>query len=253
MSKVIIKNFDDIAKIRKACDIWKITKRVITEHVKPGISLLELDQLARDTIIQEGAEPAFFNKYGFQGNICISVNECVIHGVPSNYVVKENDKISFDVGVTYQSHVCDSAFTVIVGDNPEAEKISKVCLQAIYEACDTIKPNVSTNMDIAKAIQKYVTDNGYYILKGFTGHGCGNELHEDPVIPNYLDRYFKTCILKPNMVICIEPMILTGSEQHYIDPKDGWSVIARNKKMTCHWEHMVLITEDGFEILTGEN
>lgn len=252
MSKIIIKTADDIKKIRLAAEIWKKTKKAIIEYIKPGQTLKQIDEYAKNIILSFGAIPTFYKKYGFPGNICISVNECVIHGVPNNYVVKDKDIISIDIGITYQEHICDAAFTIIIGQNLEAQRISDVCLQAIYEATKIIIPNLTTNLDIAKTIQNFVELNNYCVIRDFTGHGCGNELHEGPIIPNYKHPFFKKEVLKPNMVICIEPMIMTDSNDYFISKEDGWSVIASNKKITCHWEHMILITQSGIEILTGE-
>lgn len=252
MNKIIIKTESDIEKIRKAAEIWKKTKHAVIKYISPGKTLKEIDEYAKEVISNFGAKPTFYKKYGFPGNICISVNECIIHGVPNNYVVKDGDMISLDIGITYDDHICDAAFTVIIGENLEAQRISEVCLQAIYEATKIIVPNLTTNLDIAKTIQKFVEKNNYQVIRDFTGHGCGNELHEAPVIPNYMSPFFKKEVLRPNMVICIEPMIMTESNDYFIDKYDKWSVIASNKKLTCHWEHMILITKSGFEILTGE-
>lgn len=244
-----IKTFADIEKIRHAISIWQKVKADLTEHAKVGTSLLELDELAREKIIAYGGFPTFYRQYGFPGNICISVNECVIHGVPTDYKLKEGDKVSFDVGVTYQDHICDACFTLIIGHNKEAEKISQVCREAIDVAANMIKPGV-TNLQVAKAIEDFVRSHGYYLLHDFTGHGCGNALHEDPMMPNYYSKDFEEVALKENMVLCIEPMILSKSPDYYINPINGWDVIARNKKLTCHWEDMILVTHNGCEILT---
>lgn len=246
---IIIKTQDDISKIKIAASIWKKTRAAIVAATKPGVSLKALDQLAKETIEANGGQAAFYNYLGFAGNICISVNECVIHGVPTDYVLKHNDKVTFDVGVKYQEHYCDAAFTLVLGDNVQAHAISKVCYEAMMIAINLIKPGTSTHT-ISGAIQKYVQQKGYHVIRDFTGHGCGVQIHEDPLIPNYRSLLFPNVKLVENMVICIEPMILTGSNEYFIDPKDRWSVIAKNRLMTCHWEHMVLVTKDGFEILT---
>lgn len=248
----IIKNFDDLAKIKEAIKIWKKVKINLENKADVGVSLIELDLLAREKIIEYGGFPTFYKKYNFPGNICISVNECVIHGVPTDYKLKAGDKVTFDVGVTYQDHVCDAAFTLVIGHNETANKISCVCKNAINEVAKIIKPGI-TNIEIGAFIQSYVESNGYYVLRDFTGHGCGNELHEDPIIPNYKSDDFEVVKLEKNMVICIEPMIMTASNEYYINPLNGWDVIAQNKELTCHWEDMILITQDGCEILTGEN
>lgn len=250
--KVIIKTKDDINKIKTAVSIWKKTRKAIRDFIKPGVTLEQLDLLAKETIESNGGSCTFLGMYGFPKNICISVNDCVIHGVPNDYVVKDKDMVTFDMGVTYEDHVCDAAFTVIVGQNPEAEKISSACRGALLEVKNFLKPGVS-NLQIAQFIQNYIESHGYKVLHDFTGHGCGNSLHEDPMFPNYVDLRFPIYKLRENMVICLEPMILTDSNQYEIDQTNGWSVYSKNHKLTCHWEDMFLITNDGCEVLTSED
>ena len=248
---IIIKSPDDIAKIRHAASIWKKVRSALYDFVDVGVSLKEIDEKAKEIIENNGATCAFYNYGGFPGNICLSVNETIIHGVPSNYCLKDGDSISIDVGVLFDNHFCDAAYTIIVGNaSNEAKRISDVCYNSLIEAIKIIKPNVTTTHDIASAIQDYVEANGYQVIRNFTGHGCGNMLHEDPIVPNYRSHFFKKEKLVPGMVICIEPMIMTDSNQYIIDDKNNWSVIAKNKKLTSHWEHMILITDDGYEILT---
>lgn len=247
--QVIYKTQDDIAKIKQACNIWKQTCLYLKSFIKPGASLNELNDLAKNKIIELGGYPTFYKQYGFPKHICISVNDCVVHGVPNDYILQDNDIVTLDIGVTYENHICDAAFTVVLGFNPSANNINKVCKDSLELAIQQIVPNKTTNMDLARFIYDYVTKNGYYVLEDFSGHGCGNYLHEPPGIPNYYDPSFPVETLKPNMVICIEPMIMTDSNAYFI-AKNDWNVMAKNKKLTCHWEHMVLITETGYEILT---
>ncbi len=248
---IIIKTPDDISKIKKAASIWKEVRASLYEFVKVGVSLKEIDLKAKEIIESKGAACAFYNYGGFPGNICLSVNETIIHGVPSDYRLKDGDSISIDVGVLYENHFCDAAYTIIVGNaSNEAKRISEVCYNSLMEAIKIIKPNVTTNHDIASTVQDYVEAHGYEVIRNFTGHGCGNMLHEDPVIANYRSHFFKKEKLIPGMVICIEPMIMIESNKYIVDDKNNWSVIAKNKKLTSHWEHMILITEDGYEILT---
>lgn len=250
---IVIKTKDDIAKIKEAVRIWKIARKAIRERAQAGVSLLELDELAKNVIEANGGSCTFYGAYGFSKHICISVNDCVIHGVPNDYRLQSGDKVTFDVGVTYEDHVCDAAFTVVVDNaNPEALKISEVCRGSLREAQKILKPGVS-NLEIAMVIQHYVESHGYQVLRDFTGHGCGNSMHEDPAFPNYVDYRFPIVNLRENMVICLEPMILTESKKYYIDPDNGWNVIAANHKLTCHWEDMMLITRDGCEVLTAED
>lgn len=248
---VIIKTQDDIQKIQQAVAIWKKIRALIIEHCRPGISLLELNDLARNAILAYNAKPTFYGMYGFSKDICISVNDCVIHGVPNNYVLKDKDLVSFDIGVTYLEHVCDAAFSVVIGNNPQAEKIKFACEQSLKEVAKIIKPG-TTNLEIAKCIQDYIHNQGYFILKDFTGHGCGNQLHEDPAFPNYVDKRFPVVKLQENMIFCLEPMIMTGSNDYYI-ADNGWDVMAVNKQLTCHCEDMFLVTKDGCVVLTQDD
>ena len=245
---VIIKSSYEISKIKKACSVWKIVRNELIKNTKVGVSLKELDNLSHKITLENGCESPFHQYNGFPGFNCISVNETIIHGVASEYKLKEFDMVTYDVGVSYEGYICDAAFTVIIGDNQEAKKISDVCLEALYLGIKQVKPNNKVG-DISNAIEQYVKNNGYHVIKDFGGHGCGRKLHEDPIILNYgLPNTGQKLI--PNMIICIEPMILTDDCSYYIDKKDKWSVIAKNHKLTCHWEHMVLVTNDGYEILT---
>ncbi len=248
---ITIKTPEDIQKIKEACRIWKHTRKVLQDFVKVGVSLKEIDLKAKETIEAEGGKPAFYDYHGFPSNICLSVNDLLIHGTATDYVLKDGDLITLDVGVVYDGHFCDSAYTIIVGNaSPEAMQINEVCYNSLMEAIKIIKPNETTNFDIAETVQDYVESNGYEVIRDFTGHGCGNELHEDPIIANYRCNFFRKQILKPGMVICIEPMIMTESNKYIVDKTNNWSVYAKNKKLTCHWEHMIWIKEDGVEVLT---
>lgn len=246
---IIIKSEFDIKQIKEACKIWKKVRTEMHDKAVEGISLIELDKIAEDIIIGNGATPTFKNYQGYKHNICASVNEVIIHGVPDKYKLKKNDILSIDVGVTLNNYVCDAAYTIVIGgENKEAIKISDVCYQSLLEGINVAKPGNRIG-DISYAIGKYITDNGYEILKDFTGHGCGKKMHEDPSIPNY--GVPKTgAKLVEGMVLCLEPMILIDSDKYVISKTDLWSVTSKNKKLTCHWEHMILITKDGCEILT---
>lgn len=219
--ELIIKSSEDILKIQKACDIYKELRAELTPLVIPGVSVAALDLKADEIIRRHGAIPCFYQYEGFPGHICISVNSCVIHGVPNDYVLKDNDIVTFDCGVEYEGHICDSAFTIIVGQASEDRKeILAVTQKAVDVAEAIMRPGV-TNMEVARAIGKYVTSTGYKLLHDFTGHGCGNSIHEDPAMPNYFDHYFEEVALQENMVLCIEPMVMTGSNKYAIDPFNG--------------------------------
>lgn len=245
---IIIKSNNEIEKIKKACSVWKKVREALIANTKEGVSLKELDELSHKITLENGCSSPFHQYNGFPGFNCISVNEVVIHGVATDYKLKMFDMVTFDIGVSYEGYICDAAFTVIIGDNPEAQKISDVCYKALYEGINMVKPNNRIG-DISNAIEQFVKINGYHVIRDFGGHGCGRKLHEDPIILNYGQPNTGE-LLRENMIICIEPMILTDSNKYYIDKNDNWSVVSKNKKLTCHWEHMVLVTSEGYEILT---
>ena len=244
---IYIKSDYEIEQLRKACEVWKKVKQKLIENTKPGKTLIELDELARDVTLENGCTTPFHKYQGFQGYNCISVNDVVIHGVPTNYKLKNLDIVTYDVGVAYNGYICDAAFTVVLGNNEEAKKINEVCYNSLIEGIKQVKPNNRIG-DISSAIENYVNEHGYHVIEDFGGHGCGRKLHEDPIILNY-GKKGTGPLIKKNMVLCIEPMIFTDDATYYID-KDKWSVIAANHLLTCHWEHMVLVTDNGCEILT---
>lgn len=246
---VYIKSLEDIKLIKQAAAIWKQTRQLIIEHCRVGVSLKSIDELVNKFVLEQNARCSFYKYRDFPGHICINVNEQLIHGVPTNYIIQKDDLISFDVGIEYQNHHCDAAFTINMNpNNKQNQEILDVTLGALTNAISQIKPGNYIG-DIENAIEVYVHQHKYEVIKDFGGHGCGNKIHEDPMIMNFGQP--KTGIkLIPNMTLCIEPMVLTNSDQYYIDPKNHWTVIAKNKKLTCHCEHMVLVTNNGCEILT---
>jgi methionyl aminopeptidase len=168
---------------------------------------------------ENNATCSFYKYNDFPKHICICVNEQLIHGVPNDYVIKEGDLITFDVGVEYQKHHCDAAFNVIVGKNDEAQKILDVANKALDIGIQQALPNKRIG-DISNAIEQYVHSQGYEVVQNYGGHGCGNKIHEDPLIFNYGQPNTGTKLIK-NMIICIEPMILTKSNKYYIDQKNN--------------------------------
>lgn len=248
---IYLKSEKDIVGIRKACAIWKIVKAELIKACKPGISTKQLDQIAADVIAKNGASCSFYQYEGFPGHICISVNEQLIHGIPSDYVLKASDLVKFDVGVTYEGYVCDAAFSVVLDvKNIEALEIQNATIDCLKTSIQLIKAGVRIG-DISYAIQECAYYHGYEVIKDYGGHGCGLHVHEDPIILNWgpADQGTK---LKSGMVICIEPMLMTDSDQYVVDKTNNWTVSSANGKLTCHEEHMVLVTDLGFEILTAD-
>lgn len=245
---IFIKSEYDISQIKIASNIWKKVRDAIIKEAHIGTNLLYLESLAKKIINDNLATPAFKGYGGFKGEICISVNECIIHGVPKDYNIKKGDIISFDIGVNYNNYICDAAFTICFDSDNETIKVNEVCKESLDEVIKILRPGIRVG-DISNFIQEFVESRGFFILRDFGGHGCGIKLHEDPIILNYGEK--STGIeLVPGMIICIEPMIMIGSNEYYIDKKDKWSVISKNKKNNAHWEHMILITENGCEVLT---
>lgn len=225
-----------------------LTREHLKNHIKVGITTKKLDKIAEDYIKSLGGTPSFKGYNGFPGSICTSVNEVVVHGIPSNLKLKEGDIISIDIGVYYNGFHADSAWTYGVGKiSEENQKLLDVTLASLYEGIKEAKVNNRVG-DISHAIESYVKPHGYGIVEEFTGHGIGRNLHEDPYVPNF-GKPKTGALLRSGMTICIEPMINLGTKNVRI-LQDNWTTVTLDKKNSAHFEHMVAITEDGYEILT---
>ena len=246
---IYYKSKREIEIMRNAGLILAETRLELERHLKPGVSTLELDKIAEDYIKSRGALASFKNYEGFPGSICASVNEEVIHGIPSKKrILKDGDIISIDLGVNYQGYHADSAWTYAIGDvKSEVLELMKITEEALYQGLEAAKPGNRVG-DISYAIESYVNQFGYGIVREFTGHGIGKSLHEAPYIPNYGPKGVGA-LLAEGMTICIEPMINLGTEKIRV-LGDDWTVITADKKPSAHFEHMIVITKDGYEILT---
>ncbi len=251
---IIVKSKREIELMKEANRIVGGVIRIIAEYVKPGITTLELDKIAEKYIISEGAIPAFKgyklhnSQKGFPGSICASVNDEVVHGIPGPYVLKEGDIISVDVGTLKNGFYGDTAYTFPVGKiSEEAEKLLKVTKNALYIGIDQARPKNRVG-DISYAIQSYVESYGFSVVREYVGHGIGKSLHEDPQIPNY-GRKGVGPLLRQNMTIAIEPMVNIGSYEVKVK-SNGWTVATKDGSLSAHFEHTILINEDGPEILS---
>lgn len=243
-----IKNEEEIKLIRKACEVTKLTLEMLSKEVKPGVTTKQLDKLAYDFIVSHDCKPAFKGLYGFPGTICASVNEEVVHGIPSDRVLKAGDIISIDTGAIYKGYYSDAARTFPVGKvSSEVKKLIDVTEKSFFEGIKGIKAGSYVG-DISSAVQKCAEKHGYSIVRELTGHGVGKELHEDPSIPNYGVKG-SGARLNANMVLAIEPMVNMGNRNVVFLP-DGWTCKTLDGKPSCHYENTVLITNDGVEILT---
>ncbi len=235
--------------MREAGRILDETRDMLKEHIKPGISTQQLDLLAENYIVHLGATPSFKGYHGFPGSICTSINEVVVHGIPSKKkILKEGDIITLDFGVLFKGYHADSATTYPVGDiRPEIKKLLDVTEQSLYVGLEQAKPGNHVS-DISHAIESYVKPYGYGIVEEFTGHGIGRELHEEPYVPNF-GKPNQGPLLKPGMTFCVEPMINLGTKNVKV-LSDNWTTITTDHKPSAHFEHMIVITETGYEILT---
>lgn len=243
-----IKTPHEIELLKKAGQIVALTHDYLKPFIKPGISTGELDKLAHDFIISHDATPSFKNYGGFPGSICTSVNDEVVHGIPSKRTLKEGDIISVDIGACYKGYHGDSAWTYPVGKiSSENERLLKATEQSLYEGLKTIKSGSRVG-DIGHAIAAYAALNKLGVVKELVGHGVGSQLHEEPDVPNF-GKKDTGPILKEGMVIAVEPMLNLGTAKIYM-LDDDWTIITADSKPSAHFEHTVVVTNDGYTILT---
>ncbi|RMA78595.1 methionyl aminopeptidase [Metamycoplasma subdolum] len=248
---ILFKTDEEISKIKKACSILAEVKTILYDFIRPGVSLKEIDSVAFKEINKRGAKPAFLGQYGFPATCCISVNEELIHGIPSDYIVKDGDIVKIDCGAIYEGYYSDSAFTKGVGNISEEDKALIACAKdAFYAGFNAIKVGKRIG-DISFAIGKLIKERGFFTPDEFTGHGIGKSLHEDPYVYNDGEKNTGP-LIRNNMVICIEPMILQKTKQIKIKD-DGWTVISASGKNTAHYEQTVLIKDNKAYILSGDN
>ena len=243
-----IKTPREIELLRIAGSIVGETHKFLIPYIKPGITTKQLDKLAHDFIISKGATPSFKGYDGYPASICTSVNEEVVHGIPSNRKLKNGDIISIDIGACYKGYHGDSAWTYKVGNvSKEKEDLMKHTEVSLFEGLDQIKSGARVG-DIGYAIEKYALKHNLGVVKELVGHGVGSNLHEEPDVPNY-GKANTGPILKEGMVIAVEPMINLGTSNIYI-LDDDWTIITADNKPSAHFEHTVVVTKDGYEILT---
>jgi len=248
---ISVKSLREIELMRAACRITGETLKLLEESIVPGITTLELDRIAENYIRKNGAVPSFKNYGGFPRSLCASVNDEVIHGIPSKAkVLEEGDIISFDIGACYKGYHGDAARTVGVGKiSDEAQKLIDVTKQSFFEGIEFCKPGQRVS-DISAAIQKYAESFGYGVVRDYVGHGVGSELHEAPEVPNFADiRRGRGARLVAGMTLAIEPMINMGDYRVKV-LDDDWTVKTLDGCLSAHYENTVLITNDKPEILT---
>ncbi len=251
----ILKTAEEIEQLRRAARLVSNTFAVLKEHVRPGVSTAFLDRLAETFIRDHGAIPAFKgyqpdpDVVPFPGTLCTSVNEAVVHGVPSEEVLlKEGDIVSLDCGVILDGFVGDSAYTFAVGEiAPEVQRLLDVTKESLYRAIAQVKRGARLG-DVSFAVQHYVESHGYSVVRELVGHGLGRSLHEPPEVPNFGKRGHGP-LLAEGLVICIEPMINLGRAE-VVRGKDGWTILTRDRKPSAHFEHTVALGPNGADVLT---
>jgi len=246
---IILKSQDEIKRIAEACHIVAEALENIKKIVSPGTTTLELDRFAETFIVSKGATPAFKGYKGYPSSLCTSVNEEVVHGIPSAAKrLKEGDIISLDIGVYYKGFYGDAAVTLPVGKiNDTAKRLLAATEGALYQGIKNAVIGKRLS-DISSAIQEYVETRGFSVVRNFVGHGIGRELHEEPQLPNF-GRPGEGPVLMEGMVLAIEPMVNAGTWEVVI-LDDGWTAVTRDNSLSAHFEHTVAVTLDGPKALT---
>jgi methionyl aminopeptidase len=245
---IILKSRSEIEKMAVACRIVAEVLEVLVRAVRPGLTTLELDALAEQSIRTRGGVPAFKGYRGFPNTLCVSLNEQVVHGIPSKRRLRAGDIVGLDLGAKWEGYYGDAAVTIPVGQiSSEAQNLLETAREALYMGIKEVSPGKHLS-DISHAIQCYAETRGYSVVRAFVGHGIGTALHEEPQVPNFgpPDRGPR---LKPGMVLAIEPMVNIGdADVEILD--DGWTVVTADGQLSAHFEHTVAITDEGSQILT---
>ena len=248
---ISIKSEREISLMKKAGNIVYKTHKYLEPYIKPGITTKELDKLAYDFITSQDATPSFLNYEGYPASICTSVNDEVVHGIPSNRKLKDGDIIGIDIGACYKGYHGDSAWSYIVGSvSREKAYLLEHTEKALYEGLKQVKPGNRIG-DISSAIEEYANNHKLGVVRELVGHGIGTNVHEKPDVPNY-GKKGTGPILKEGMIIAIEPMLNLGTREIYL-LDDNWTIITQDGKPSAHFEHTVVVTKDGYQILTGDD
>lgn len=246
--KTNILNDQEIYMMRQSGLILREVLQIVSDSVKPGVTTIDLDKIAKAEILKRNAKPAFLNYQGFSHSICISINDEIVHGVPGDRKINNGDIVGLDLGVDFEGMITDAAVTIAVGNiSEEAKNMIKITQKALFSAIDIVKAGIRVG-DISAKIEKVLLSGNLSIVKSLTGHGVGHKLHEEPTITNY-GVAGTGPMLKENMAIAIEPISSISSEKLRIK-KDGWTCATIDGSLSAHFEHTILIKKNGCEILT---
>ena len=246
---IITKSERELNLMREAGRVVGLVFKKLETLIRPGMSTLEIDAIVESTMLENGCIPAEKGYYGYPASACVSVNDTLIHGIPSNKIIlHEGDIVSVDIVATYKGYSADACRTFKVGTLTErAHRLVDVTKEAFFEAMKVVRPGAHLG-DISETIQKYVESHGYNVVREYTGHGIGAHMHEDPSIPNY-GKAGTGPILTKGMTLAIEPMVLEGRKD-VRTLGDGWTVKSKDGKLTAHYENTIIVTDDGYEIIT---
>lgn len=244
-----IKTTEEIKAIRTSGKMLATVLDVISKEIEPGMNGKDIDKIAVKELNALGGKPAFYKYEGFPNTICISINQAVVHGIPTTDEFKKGDVIGFDFGVNYQGMITDSAITLIVGgsDDKEVKRLVSGTKEALMAGIGAIKGPTHVG-DISAAVEEVMNRNKFGIIRELVGHGVGHQVHEEPNIPNYGTKG-SGMLLQPGMTIAIEPMSTLGKDDIKVEP-DGWTISSADGTLTAHFEHTVLVTKTGSEIIT---
>ena len=249
--EIILRLPDEIEKARTSNRIVAEVLNRLREKIRPGVKTKDLDKFAEEIAEKRGAQPAFKGYRGYPHSLCISINEEVVHGMPSKRVLQEGDIVSLDFGIYYQGFYGDSAITLPVGKVSEkALRLMQVTERSLYAGIEQARAGNRLG-DISAAVQTVVEDAGFSVVRDFVGHGIGRNLHEEPQIPNF-GKKGRGIELKSGMILAIEPMVNEGEYKVRV-LADGWTVVTRDGSLSAHFEHSVVITDNGPDILSGLN
>jgi methionyl aminopeptidase len=251
---VEIKSAREIQVMRQASRIVATVLRELSELAAPGLSTGDLDRHAERRIREMGATPSFKGYHGFPASICASINEEVVHGIPSGKrLIRSGDLLKLDTGAYFEGYHGDSCVTVCVGDgvSEAARQLSRVAQESLMQGLATVKAG-STLLDLAAAVQDHVEAHGYAVVEDYTGHGVGRNLHEEPSVFNYRTKDLPNLTLRPGMTLAVEPILNAGSKACRT-LKDRWTVVTQDGSLSAQWEHTIVVTSDGCEILTDRD
>lgn len=246
---IILKTRDEQAKIRETGRIIAGILAELRSAIKPGITTAEINRLTEVALKRSGAKSSSLGYHGYPASLCTSVNEEVVHGIPGKRVLREGDVVTLDLAANYHGWHADSAITVPVGAvSPEAQRLLQVTEDALYQGIAVARAGNHVR-DIGRAVQRCIEAAGFSIVRNYSGHGVGRSMHEDPQVLNYVEPGYPNSLLKPGMVIAIEPMVILGGEETRV-LDDEWTVISEDGSYSAHFEHTIAITTGDAEILT---